>query len=558
MDSLQLKETEENFIQGSYWKNRMSHCSEKTLIPLFMYFDDYETGNVLGSHAGIHKLGAVYVSIPCLPPSRSSALTNIFLTLLFHSSDRAAFGNSVIFRSLINEFNYLSENGIDFDLPTFKGKLYFELGVILGDNLGLHSLLGFVESFSANFSCRTCKVPKSILKEQCYEDESLLRNLDMYNRDLVLNDPTLTGIKERCTFLDIKYFDIFQQVGVDVMHDILEGVAKYVLSFILLEYTQKSKLFSLTVLNERIRTVSLGPDNNNRPSQIDKEHINRGALRTSSGEMLTLLRFFGIIVGDFVPIDDEIWMLYTKLRKIIEIAFSLKISSGTPDLLQATVAEFNELYIKVTKDSLKPKFHNMIHYHSALLKYGPIYSLWSMRFEAKHRHSKNAAKISSNHVNVSLSLATKHQLQLNDVFYRGILDSILKIGPKKQLLVSEIDCIQSRLTLDRSKPLIKVTWAMMCSIRYNKGCVLVYDSDKDGYLYTFLVIENVYVYNTDELLFSGNVLKTIDFDDHYFAYHVKPSDEYCTVFYNSLLSPIPNALCMLSNGEQYVILRSSL
>jgi len=53
-----------------------------------MFFDDYEeSGNVLGSHSGVHKLGAVYVSTPCLPPNRSTTLSNIFLALLFHSSD---------------------------------------------------------------------------------------------------------------------------------------------------------------------------------------------------------------------------------------------------------------------------------------------------------------------------------------------------------------------------------------------------------------------------------------------------------------------------------------
>lgn len=67
-----------------------------------------------------------------------------------------------------------------------------------------------------------------------------------------------------------------------------------------------------------------------------------------------------------------------------------------------------------------------------------------------------------------------------------------------------------------------------------------------------------YMYNSDEIFFSGNILETIDFDEHYFEYHVKPSDEYCTVFYNSLLSPISNGLCLLFNGEQYVILRNPL
>lgn len=52
-------------------------------MPLFMFFDDYNSGNVLGSHSGIHKLGAVYVSTPCLPPYHSTTLSNIFLGLIY-------------------------------------------------------------------------------------------------------------------------------------------------------------------------------------------------------------------------------------------------------------------------------------------------------------------------------------------------------------------------------------------------------------------------------------------------------------------------------------------
>lgn len=124
--------------------------------------------------------------------------------------------------------------------------------------------------------------------------------------------------------------------------------------------------------------------------------------------------------------------------------------------------------------------------------------------------------------------------------------------------VSEIECIQKRLSLDPSKSLVKVNWASMCSIRYNKGSILLYDLNTDAYLYMFLVVENIYVFNSDQLCFSGNLLKAIDFDEHFFAYHVKLSNEHCTIFHNSLLSPTPNTLCMLFNGEQYVVLRSPI
>jgi len=151
-----------NFFQGTFWQSRLKKFAGKTVLPLFMYFDDFESGNVLGNHSGIHKVGAVYVSVTCIPPNRISVLSNIFLALLFHFSDRVKFGNNVIFNPLINELNYLQETGIEIDTPVFKGVLYFDLGLIIGDNLGIHSIIGFTESFSSNYSCRICTIKKMI------------------------------------------------------------------------------------------------------------------------------------------------------------------------------------------------------------------------------------------------------------------------------------------------------------------------------------------------------------------------------------------------------------
>lgn len=59
-------------------------------MPLIMFFDDFETRNALGSPSVVHKLGAVYVSISCIPLYWATYLSNIFLTLTFHSTDRVA------------------------------------------------------------------------------------------------------------------------------------------------------------------------------------------------------------------------------------------------------------------------------------------------------------------------------------------------------------------------------------------------------------------------------------------------------------------------------------
>jgi len=152
-----------NFIQGSVWEKKMKDYGENQIVlPIFLFFDDYE----VGSYSGIHKLGAVYFTIPCIPIHLQSSLSNIFLALLFHSSDRQQFGNHIIIRPLINELNYLRDTGIEIESDKFKGNIKFELGLIVGDNLGIHSITGFVESFSSNYPCRVCKIRKEGMKKQ--------------------------------------------------------------------------------------------------------------------------------------------------------------------------------------------------------------------------------------------------------------------------------------------------------------------------------------------------------------------------------------------------------
>lgn len=57
-----------------------------------------------------------------------------------------------------------------------------------------------------------------------------------------------SGIKEACVWHDVLGFNVLDQVGVDIMHDLLEGVCKYDLSFLILNYVQDLKLFSYKFL----------------------------------------------------------------------------------------------------------------------------------------------------------------------------------------------------------------------------------------------------------------------------------------------------------------------
>ncbi|CAH0721225.1 unnamed protein product, partial [Brenthis ino] len=407
----------QNIVQGSVWQNKLNSFNGKIVLPLALYFDDYELDNPLGSHAGVHKLGAVYISVLCLPPKYLSKLRNIFLALLFHSSDRQKFGNRLTFAPVISELNFLSQHGIELNFPNeLPLKVYFELAVILGDNLGIHSLIGFSESFSGNFPCRICKIHKKNLKYAHECDHELYRTMEQYLTDLDIRDVTTTGIKEECVWHDVDGFSVIDNVGVDIMHDLLEGVCKYDLSFLLHTYIFELKLFTIETLNNRLISFGYGPDRDNQPPCVLPDHIRKQAIKMSASEMLCFVRYFGLLLGDLIPSDDPLWELYLCLRKIFDIVTSTHLQRGMFDLLQCLVSEHHKLYIFLSKKSLTPKFHFLTHYQCMLKKFGPLVSIWSMRFEAKHRISKLSANVSSNRRNICKSLAIRHQLKLNDSF----------------------------------------------------------------------------------------------------------------------------------------------
>lgn len=116
----------------------------------------------------MHKLGATYCRIACLPPEFQSSLENIFLVNLFHSSDKV-FGNSNIFRKVLHELKYLKDTDITVVTENETIQVYFAMCLFTEDNLGANSILGYVESFSANYYCRICKEHKTVMQSKLFQ-----------------------------------------------------------------------------------------------------------------------------------------------------------------------------------------------------------------------------------------------------------------------------------------------------------------------------------------------------------------------------------------------------
>lgn len=122
-----IKSRFENIIQGSLWKEKRQKVTvtDGTVLPLCIYFDDLETGNAMGSHAGKRSVGVVDAWIPCEPPSEASKLTSIMLTLLFLSKHRKIHGYQAAFSPLLTELETLRKDAIFLDVDGKSQKVYF-------------------------------------------------------------------------------------------------------------------------------------------------------------------------------------------------------------------------------------------------------------------------------------------------------------------------------------------------------------------------------------------------------------------------------------------------
>lgn len=161
MQTLKLdNDNYQNYIQGPIWKKKCEFYPDRILIPYFLYADDLEINNSLGSHSQTHSVCNFYYSFPCFPKIEGK-LDNIFLAAVIKTQDMKKYGNEKCLKPLIEELKLLEQEGLEFIFPDGKKQnVYFLLGLVLGDNLGLNSLLNFSKSFSSNFFCRFCKASK--------------------------------------------------------------------------------------------------------------------------------------------------------------------------------------------------------------------------------------------------------------------------------------------------------------------------------------------------------------------------------------------------------------
>lgn len=487
-------------------------------LPLVLYFDDYETGNPLGSHKGVHKMGCIYFSLRCLPPYRYSSLQSIFLVSLFHSKLRETLGNSKVLSRLITELCDLETNGIMFREKCYK--IY--LAGVLGDNLGVNSLLGYVESFVANYCCRFCKASRDQIHFMSSEKAELMRDAGNYSQDLLKQDPSQTGIKEECVFNRIPSFHATRNFFVDVMHDICEGVANYDMCLVL-QYYISNGVITLAHLNDRIHHFEFSKVNkSNRPCCITKLKLKKGNLSMSASEMHNFVLYFPLIIGDLVPLNCPVWSFVLCLQKILSLCSSKSLSLADSHYLETLIKEHHELYLKLFKQTLKPKHHFMVHYGRIIRESGPLAHNWSYRFESKHLESKLYAISCRSRINLSRSLALKCQLHSASSIFFANFD----------------DCIEKGHCRPLNKE-IRISYVKKHGIKISLGSIIILSVQED---YEFGRIVEI-ICEESCVFFVVKPLATTGYHDHYNAYSIEEASvPYVTIRFVDYMKPLMSVM----------------
>lgn len=190
-----------NVIQGALWRTKFHQLyRDDVVIPLFIYYDELETGNALGSHAGKNKFGALYAYLGCLPPRIASKLDCIFFHSLIKANEKKISTNKYTFQQIIKELKFLQKYSIFVNDGNTKHVVKFQLITVLGDNAGLNEILGFVKSFKRDYFCRVCRCTLEETSNAVTEDISKLRTKENYAADVEKYNKKSCGVSELCVF----------------------------------------------------------------------------------------------------------------------------------------------------------------------------------------------------------------------------------------------------------------------------------------------------------------------------------------------------------------------
>lgn len=66
---------------------------------------------------------------------------------------------------------------------------------------------------------------------------------------------------------------------------------------------------------------------------------------------MCFVHFFSLIIGDLIPVDDEVWQFFLTFIEIIDILLSLTLTKDTVNHLRNLIEKHNSDYLKYFQDT---------------------------------------------------------------------------------------------------------------------------------------------------------------------------------------------------------------
>lgn len=265
------------------------------------------------------------------------------------------------------------------------------------------------------------------------------------------------------------------------MHDLFEGVVPVELARCIRVLISK-KYFTLDGLNTLIQTFPYKcGDKTNRPHAITRSFTSSNTIGGNAHENWTLLRLLPFVIGHILPEDEPAWQVILDLKEIVELVVAPVHTDETIAYLEAKVYDHRQCYLDLFPHiKLIPKHHFLEHYPQMICCFGPLISLWTMRFEAKHSFFKQVARHTNCFKNIPCSLATKHQFMLA---YQTHSSSLKKSSLEvTDVSIMPVDVINKGLVSTLKQRYPDVTEIHMakkasCSgLHYSEGMLIVHGS----------------------------------------------------------------------------------
>ncbi|KAL1424585.1 hypothetical protein MTO96_019989 [Rhipicephalus appendiculatus] len=234
------------------------------------------------------------------------------------------YGLTTVLQPLLTDLNHLFDKGLTIDLEGITTNVMVLLYGFSSDNLSMHRLGVFSCCFSTGRVYRFCMVSTNQLSLQTSESMCKVRTTDRHELHLqaiAVNgaaNKRLYGVNEPSSLFQLPYVDVTRQLPPDLMH-VLEGGAQYVLSHILNAFLSAGLLSRRDL--DAVCSFEYGPnDAKNKAVEINVTFLtSKAGLKGTASSKWYLLRFFPLILGDWIPQGNEEWELLLQHREIVDI-----------------------------------------------------------------------------------------------------------------------------------------------------------------------------------------------------------------------------------------------